>query len=66
MDLCQIVLIILIIIIFILFTLVLILFLKYRKIKSKIYGEIEPSDSEENIDDKYFEERIENIKSKLK
>jgi hypothetical protein len=52
-------------IIILLIILIIVLFLKYKRLKSKIYDKVKQPELEENIEDRYFEERIENIKKKL-
>jgi hypothetical protein len=65
METCYIISIALSMVIVILAVLIIILFLAYRKLKSKIYSNAKPLESEDNIEDRYFQERIENIKKKL-
>jgi hypothetical protein len=53
-------------IVVVLIIIILVLFSKYKKLKAKIYDNVQLPGSEDHIEDKYFEERIKSIQNKLK
>jgi hypothetical protein len=66
MQTCSIISIILLVIIAAMGTVILWFYLEYKRLKAKIFDEVDLPDQEDKIEDRYFQERIEKIKKKLK